>query len=135
MSFLLDTHVLLWAAGAPERLPSDARAMIESPGTELFFSAASLWEVAIKSGLGRPDFRVDPRLLRRGLLENDYTELPVTGAHAVAVELLPPIHRDPFDRILVVQAQVEGITLLTADEVVGRYPGDIQVLRQTTADR
>ena len=135
MSFLLDTHVLLWAAGAPERLPADARAMIESPETKLIFSAASLWEVAIKSGLGRPDFRVDPRLLRRGLLENDYTELPVTGAHAVVVDLLPPIHRDPFDRILVAQAQVEGIPLLTADEVVGRYPGSIQVLRQTSADR
>jgi len=135
VSFLLDTHVLLWAAGTPERLPGDARAMIESPGTKLIFSAASLWEVAIKSGLGRPDFRVDPRLLRRGLLENDFTELPVTGAHAVAVELLPPIHRDPFDRILVAQAQVEGITLLTADEVVGRYPGVIQVLRRTPADR
>ena len=105
--------------------------MIENPETELVFSAASLWEVAIKSELGRPDFRVDPRLLRRGLLENDYTELSVTGAHAVAVDLLPPIHRDPFDRILVAQAQVEGITLLTADEVVGRYPGPIQVLRQT----
>lgn len=135
MSFLLDTHVLLWAVGAPERLPGDARAMIESPETELVFSAASLWEVAIKSGLVRPDFRVDPRLLRRGLLENDYTELPVTGAHAAAVELLPPIHRDPFDRILIAQAQVEGYTLLTADEVVGRYPGSIQVLRQTPAGR
>ena len=131
MSFLLDTHVLLWAAGAPDRLPGDARAMIESPEIELVFSAASLWEIAIKSGLGRPDFMVDPRLLRRGLLENDYTELSVTGAHAVAVDLLPPIHRDPFDRILVAQAQVEGITLLTADEIVGRYPGSIQMLRRT----
>ena len=103
--------------------------MIENLETELIFSAASLWEIAIKSGLGRVDFRVDPRLLRRGLLENDYTELAVTGAHAVVVDLLPPIHRDPFDRILIAQAQVEGITLLTTDEVVGRYPGPIEVLR------
>lgn len=135
MSFLLDTQVLLWAAGTPERLPGDVRGLIESPENELIFSAASLWEVAIKNGLGRAEFRVDPRLLRRGLLENDYTELAVTGAHAVAVDMLPPIHRDPFDRILVVQAQVEGITLLTTDEVVGRYPGPIQVFRQTPDSR
>ena len=128
MKVLLDTHVLLWAAGVPERLPDDARALIEDTGTELVFSAASLWEVAIKNGLGRADFSVDPRLLRRGLLENGYTELAVTGAHAVAVDLLAPIHKDPFDRILVAQAQVEGITLLTADEVVGRYPGPIRLL-------
>ena len=128
MNLLLDTNVLLWAAGVPERLPDDARALIEDPGTKLVFSAASLWEVAIKNGLGRADFSVDPRLLRRGLLENGYTELAVTGAHAAAVDLLAPIHKDPFDRILVAQAQVEGITLLTADEVVGRYPGPIRLL-------
>lgn len=128
MSLLLDTHVLLWAAGVPERLPAAARAMIEEPGTELFFSAASLWEVVIKNGLGRADFSVDPHLLRRGLLENGYTELAVTGGHVLAVGLLPPIHKDPFDRILVAQARSEGITLLTADEIVGRYPGPIRVL-------
>ena len=83
MKVLLDTHVLLWAAGVPARLPHDARALIEAPETELVFSAASLWEVGIKNGLGREDFRVDPRLLRRRLLENGYTELAVTGAHAV----------------------------------------------------
>ena len=128
MTLLLDTHVLLWAAGAPERLPDDARALLEDPSGELVFSAASLWEVAIKNGLGRVDFSVDPRLLRRGLLENGYTELPVTGAHAVSVDLLPPIHKDPFDRILIAQARIEGIMLLTTDEVVGRYPGPIRVL-------
>ena len=128
MSLLLDTHVLLWAAGVPERLPAAARAMIEEPGTELFFSAASLWEVVIKNGLGRADFSVDPHLLRQGLLENGYTELAVTGGHVLAVGLLPPIHKDPFDRILVAQARSEGITLLTADEIVGRYPGPIRVL-------
>ena len=113
MSFLLDTHVLLWAAGVPERLPAAARTLIEDPATELVYSA---------------DFSVDPRLLRRGLLEHGYTELAVTGAHAVAVDTLPPIHKDPFDRLLVAQAQIEGITLVTADEVVGRYPGPIRVL-------
>ena len=78
MRVLLDTHVLLWAAGLPSRLSDEARSLIEDPGTEVVFSAASLWEVAVKSGLGREDFRVDPRLLRRGLLEHGYTELPVS---------------------------------------------------------
>lgn len=128
MSLLLDTHVLLWAAGESERLPAAARAMIEDPGTELIFSAASIWEVVIKNGLGRADFRVDPHLLRRGLLENGYTELAITGVHVSAVDLLPPIHKDPFDRILVAQARIEGITLLTADEIVSRYPGPIRAL-------
>ena len=128
MKILLDTHVLLWAAGVSSRLRDGARSLVEDPGTEVVFSAASLWEVAVKNALGREDFRVDPRLLRRGLLENGYTELPVTGAHAVAVDLLPPIHKDPFDRILVAQAQVEGITLLTADDVVARYPGPIRAI-------
>ena len=132
MSFLLDTHVLLWAAGAPERLPTDTRQLLEDPATELIFSAASLWEVAIKNSLARSDFNVDVRLLRRKLLENDYTELAVTGAHAVAVDSLPPIHKDPFDRILVAQAQVEMVTLLTVDEIVERYPGPVRVIGSGT---
>lgn len=126
MKVLLDTHVLLWAAGVPAQLPQEARELIENPDTDLVFSAASLWEVAIKSRLDREDFRVDPRLLHRELLENGYTELAVTGSHAVAVASLPPLHRDSFDRILVAQAQVEGMLLLTADPVVARYPGPIQ---------
>ncbi|MYC83182.1 MAG: type II toxin-antitoxin system VapC family toxin [Acidobacteria bacterium] len=128
MNLLLDTHVLLWAAGASPRLQTDARALLEDPENELVFSAASLWEVAIKRGIRRDGFSADPRLLRRGLLENGYVELPVTGAHAAAVDLLPPIHKDPFDRILIAQAQIEGLTLLTADEVVARYPGPIRML-------
>lgn len=128
MTVLLDTHLLLWAAGFPDRLSADARDILNHPGTKPAYSAASLWEVAIKSGLGRADFVVDARLLRRGLLENGYTELPVTGAHAVAVDLLPAIHRDPFDRILFAQARAEGITLLTMDQAVGRYPGPIRVV-------
>lgn len=128
MSFLLDTHILLWAAGMPERLPADARALIEDPSSELYFSAASLWEVAIKNGLGRADFNVDPRLLRQGLRNNGYLELAITGTHAVAVDTLPPIHQDPFDRVLIAQAHSEALTLLTADAVVGQYPGPIRVL-------
>lgn len=126
MRLLLDTHLLLWAAGEPERLPDAARALIGDAQNEPMFSAASLWEVAIKSGLGRADFRVEARLLRRGLLENGYDEMAVTGEHAVATADLPPIHKDPFDRILVAQAAAEGILLLTADPVVARYPGPIR---------
>ena len=129
MTVLLDTHVLLWAAGFPDRLSRGTRELIDDDETELLYSAASILEVAIKSGLGRADFDVDSRILRRGLLENDYTELPVTGAHAAAVDLLPPIHADPFDRILIAQARIEGVVLLTADRIVGRYPGSIRVIR------
>jgi PIN domain nuclease of toxin-antitoxin system len=126
MKLLLDTHLLLWAAGQPERLSDKALALIESPENELFFSAVSLWEVAIKRGLGRADLHVDARLLRRGLLDNGYSELPIGSEHIVAIDTLPPIHKDPFDRILVAQAQVEGITLLTADPLVARYPGAVR---------
>lgn len=128
MKLLLDTHLLLWAANEPERLSAKAKAFFDDPDHELLFSAASIWEIAIKNGLGRDDFKVDARLLRRGLLDNDYSELAILSAHAVFVESLPPIHRDPFDRILVAQATVEGITLLTADSVVARYPGPIQLV-------
>ncbi len=128
MTFLLDTHLLLYAAGMPERLPSVARTLLEDPESELAFSVGSLWEVAIKNGLGRSDYRVDPRLLRRGLLDNGYAELAVLGSHAVTADLLPPINDDPFDRLLVAQAQVEGLTLLTLDPVIGRYPGPIRLL-------
>jgi PIN domain nuclease of toxin-antitoxin system len=126
MKLLLDTHLLLWAAGEPNRLPSVARKLINNPANELLVSAASLWEIAIKRGLGREDFQVDGRLLRRGLLDNGYIDLLVTGEHAVAIDGLPPIHKDPFDRILVAQAMVEGITLLTVDPLVAKYPGPIR---------
>ena len=128
MKLLLDTHVLLCAAGAPQRLPPDARDLMSAPATELVYSAASLWELAIKNGLGRASFSVDPRLLRRNLLEHEYRELTISGAHAIAVDLLPAIHRDPFDRILVAQAGIEGLTLLTTDETLARYPGPIRLL-------
>jgi PIN domain nuclease of toxin-antitoxin system len=128
MKLLLDTHLLLWAAGQPDRLSADALALISKKENELFFSAASLWEVVIKRGLGRQDFEADARLLRRGLLDNGYGELPIASEHVVAIEGLPPIHRDPFDRILLAQAQVEGITLLTADPVVAQYSGPVRLV-------
>ncbi|WP_035060061.1 type II toxin-antitoxin system VapC family toxin [Andreprevotia chitinilytica] len=126
MKLLLDTHLLLWAAGEPDRLSNEARTLLDTPENELFFSAASLWEIAIKHGLGRADFQVNARLLRRGLLDNGYSELPIGSEHAVAIDNLPAIHRDPFDRILIAQALIEGITLLTADSLVAQYPGPIR---------
>ena len=126
MRLLLDTHLLLWAAGPSPRLSVQARRLIDDPDNELVVSAASLWEIAIKSGLRRPNFRIDAALLRRNLLNNSYQELAVTGEHAVAVANLPPLHKDPFDRILVAQSIVEGITLLTADPLVAQYPGPVR---------
>lgn len=125
MKLLLDTHLLLWLALDSSKLSTRARSVIEDASNNLFFSAASIWEVAIKRGLDRDDFTVDPHLLRRGLLDNGYEELAIDSRHAVATLALPPLHKDPFDRILVAQAIVEGITLTTADEAVARYPGTI----------
>ena len=128
MRLLLDTHIVLWAAGAPHRRSSLVRDLIDDPANQPHFSSASIWEIAIKNAAGRGDPVPDPHALLRGLTDHDYTELPVTSAHAAAVANLPPIHRDPFDRILIAQAQVEGITLLTADGTVARYPGPIRLL-------
>jgi PIN domain nuclease of toxin-antitoxin system len=125
VKLLLDTHLLLRAAsgrGLPERAASLLLAAENVP----MFSAASIWEVAIKASLGRGDFSADPGLLRRGLLDNGYVELPVVGAHAAAAAQLPPIHKDPFDRILVAQSVTEGLILLTSDAIVACYPGPIR---------
>ena len=129
MKLLLDTHLLLWvAAGQLKKLSRKARALIEASDNELLFSAASLWEVVIKCGLKREDFEVDPRLLRRGLLDNGYTELPVVSEHVIAIKALPLIHRDPFDRVLVAQAISEGIALITADAVVSQYGAPVRLV-------
>lgn len=121
MNLLLDTHLLLWAASEPERLSARARALLLDSNNQLSFSAASLWEIAIKNGLARADFKVDPRRLWRLLLVNGYRELPVSSEHTVAVNELPPLHRDPFDRILIAQARTEGLLLLTVDKAVAKY--------------
>ncbi len=128
MKLLLDTHVLLWAAGQPERLSAGAKRLLNNQKNELIFSAASLWEIAIKRSLGRDDFRVEPRVLRRALLDNGYTELPITSDHAVGVDALPDLHRDPFDRILLAQALAEGVTLVTADAQLARYRGPVRIV-------
>ena len=121
MKLLLDTHILLWAAAEPEQLSNQAKTLIENPQNQLYFSAASLWEIAIKNKLGRVDFKVDLSVLRRNLLDNGFEELAINGAHTLALDMLPPIHKDPFNRILIAQANVEGITLMTADSAVAEY--------------
>ena len=126
MKLLLDTQLLLWAAGEPTRLSGAAHKLLDDPRNELIFSAASLWEIAIKNSLGREDFRVEPRLLRRGLLDNGYIELPITSQHAVSVDGLPALHKDPFDRLLLAQALSEGIILLTSDAQLALYPGPVR---------
>ena len=128
MRLLLDTHILLWTIAESRRLSSAARALIGKPDNELTFSSASLWEVAVKAGRGRDDFRIDVSSLRRSLFDNEYGELPITGAHAVALGRLPPLHRDPFDRMLVAQAIVEGLTLVTSDPAVAKYPAPIRLV-------
>jgi len=122
MKILLDTHVLLWVAGDPKQLSAQARKLLEDPQNQLYFSVASLWEISIKNKLGRTDFKVDLPVLRRNLLDYGFEEITINSAHTLAVEALPNIHKDPFDRMLVAQTIVEGITLMTADSVVAEYP-------------
>jgi PIN domain nuclease of toxin-antitoxin system len=128
MRLLLDTHILLWGAIEPERLSRVASSLIESLDNEVVFSALSIWEVAIKTSLGRADFRLDAGLLRRSLFDNGYAELAVAGVHAATLAGLPPIHKDPFDRMLVAQAISEGLTLVTSDPTVAKYPGPIRLV-------
>jgi PIN domain nuclease of toxin-antitoxin system len=124
MRLLLDTHILLWSAIEPERLSRVASSLNESPDNEMVFSALSIWEIGIKTGLGR----ADSSMPHRSLFDNGYAELAVTGAHAAPLAGLPPIHKDPFDRMLVAQAIVEGFTLLTSDPMVAKYPGSIRLV-------
>lgn len=123
MKLLLDTHMLLWAAAGT--LPQAAESLVLDGGNTLYFSPVSLWEIGIKKGLGRSDFRVEPEVLRRGLLDSHYQELPITGLHALAVNDLPLLHKDPFDRMLLAQARSEGISLVTSDNALRQYPGPV----------
>ena len=126
MNLLLDTRLLLWAASDPKKIPAKVRTLLLNPGNRLIFSAASLWEISIKRSLKRADFNVDPRRLWRMLQASGYQELNVTAEHTIAVNDLPPLHKDPFDRILVAQARVEGLLLLTSDKIVAKYGEDVK---------
>ena len=125
MKLLLDTQILIWVADSPWVLPGKAQDLLGNSDNELFFSSVSLWEVAIKFGLNKHDFQVDPRILHQGLVSNDYQELCLCGRHTFAVNELPVLHKDPFDRILIAQARVEGMTLLTCDARIAAYSGPI----------
>ena len=126
MQLLLDTHLLVWAMGEPERLDPALVHLLEDPMNTPVFSVASLWELVIKRGLDRPDFRLEPPVLRQALLEAGWRELPVVAHHVLAVGQLPGLHRDPFDRLLLAQAQADGLLLITADQQLAQYPGPVR---------
>jgi len=127
MKLLLDTHILLWAAGEPQKLPVKIRQLIEDEENTLFFSAASIWEIVMKNGLGRNDFQIEPRMFRSALMDNGYLELPITSEHVLFVHDLPPLHKDPVDRILVAQSSIEGMAVLTVDQAVIDYGGTVMI--------
>jgi len=126
MQLLLDTHLLVWAMGEPERLDPALVHLLEDPINTPVFSVASLWELVIKRGLDRPDFRLEPPLLRQALLGAGWRELPVEAHHVLVVGQLPALHRDPFDRLLLAQAQADGLLLITADQQLAQYPGPVR---------
>jgi PIN domain nuclease of toxin-antitoxin system len=125
---LLDTHLLLWATASSKRLTREARDLIEDMSNEVYFSAASLCGIAIKSTLGRSDFRIDVAALATALPAMGLAELPVTAAHAVALTRLPALHRDPFDRLLIAQSIAEPLVLVTNDAVLAQYSESIRVV-------
>jgi PIN domain nuclease of toxin-antitoxin system len=128
MKFLLDTHLLLWTVSDDPQLSAEARGIIDGAPNELYFSVVNIWETAIKHGLGKQSFLFEPRLVRTSLLRQGFRELEITSEHAIVAGSLPPLHRDPFDRLLIAQAAVENAVLLTSDTAVARYPGPIRLL-------
>ncbi|MGL4636603.1 MAG: type II toxin-antitoxin system VapC family toxin [Beijerinckiaceae bacterium] len=128
MSFLFDTQILLWALRKPKRLSQRVVTLLDDDALERSFSVVTMWEVAIKGGLRRPDFDFEPAQIRAAFMGSGMQELVVTGSHAAAVRDLPLIHRDPFDRMLVAQAISEGLTLVTADKTLAKYPAKVIVM-------
>ncbi|MHB1943552.1 MAG: type II toxin-antitoxin system VapC family toxin [Acidiferrobacteraceae bacterium] len=128
MRALLDTHLLLWAVAASRRLPRPVQTELRDPGNEIYYSAASIWEIVIKTGLRRKDFRIDLDDLLKALQESGFFELPITALHTVGVSRLPMIHKDPFDRLLVAQSMAEPMTLLTNDATLADYWDGVRVV-------
>lgn len=126
MKFLIDTHFVLWVPMDDPRMTPASRNLFADPDNEFVFSVVSLWEMAIKRSQSKAGYPVDPAELRGLMTASGYEELPVLGQHALAVEHLPPIHKDPFDRLLIAQAMIAGLTLLTADATIARYSGPIR---------
>ena len=128
MNFLLDTHILIWAAIAPHKISSELASLLSDPSNHLYFSSASIWEISLKESLGKTDFKVSSKKLHDGLIENGYRELKVSALHAMEVLKLPFIHRNPFDRILVVTAIWENMPLLTNDSTLSPYHSLVRVM-------
>ena len=126
--FLVDTQLLLWNANPSRRLPARVARLFGDGRHEFFASVASVWEVAIKAALGKKGFDVGATSMRESLALSGFHELPITGAHAVAIDRLPRLHGDPFDRLIVAQALVEPMVLITTDVSLGAYPGTIEVI-------
>lgn len=125
-SWLLDTQVLFWMVDDPDQLPRAAVDLLEDRRSRLYFSLVSIWEASIKFALGRTDFTMPPAALRDGLLKAGVQQLPIASEHVIAVARLPHLHRDPFDRLLVAQAEVEGLTLMTTDKKLAQYGPHVQ---------
>lgn len=119
MRLLVDTQILLWSAAEPHKVPAAASDLLTAETSDLYFSVACLWEITIKNGADRPNFHVDTHRLRSRLRQGGYRELAIKAEHVLMT--LPMIHRDPFDRIMVAQAAVGKLTLLTADAALARY--------------
>jgi PIN domain nuclease of toxin-antitoxin system len=128
MNYLLDTQLLVWSLTQSPRLSPSVRELLEEPENQPYASVISIWEVAIRYSLQRPDFTIDAHNLRRAIRETDFRELPIVSDHALAIQALPNIHKDPFDRLLIAQAIVEGMTLLTVDSVLAKYPGPVRLV-------
>lgn len=128
MVVLLDTHILLWALGAPQRLPRAIVAQIESPDTTVYFSAASIWEIAVKTALGKTGFHYSPEDIAQAAGDTGFAELPVSAAHGAKLAHLPQHHRDPFDRLLIAQAMLMPAQLLTADAALVPYSELVQII-------
>lgn len=121
MKLLIDTHIALWAITDDSRLPRQARDLIASAANDIYVSAASIWEISIKHGLGRGNMPVSGDEALAYFQEAGYRMLPISAEHAAAVETLPPIHADPFDRILAAQARYEPMHLVTHDSIMSGY--------------
>jgi PIN domain nuclease of toxin-antitoxin system len=128
VNFLLDTHILIWAAISPHKISPELASLLSDPSNHLYFSSASIWEISIKESLGKRDFHVSSNKLHDGLVENGYNEIKVSALHAMGVIKLPFIHRDPFDRILVATAIWENMPLLTNDSTLSPYHSLVRVL-------
>ena len=127
---LLDTQLLIWMAFAPEQLPSTLIPDLEDRQQRFLVSVVSLWEVAIKRSLNRPDFQFDAAALRQQLQREGFEELPIRAEHCLAVQHLPWHHRDPFDRLLIAQAQQEQIQLLSCDQSLNQYGASVTLFKR-----